>query len=96
MREDSCVCPLQASGSARVRVGGTEVLVGVHGTVGNTDADHPDRGQLRIGVEVSSLASAKFAGRGGEDLGAPQHAGTPPSFCSRFRAQCAAATLHPH
>ena len=56
--------------SGSVRLGDTEVLVGVNGEVGAPDPDAPDRGQLRVNVEVSSLASAQFAGRGGDDLGA--------------------------
>jgi len=49
-----------AQGSARVRVGGTEVVVGVKMDVGSPFADTPDRGVLTTNAELIPLASPTF------------------------------------
>ncbi len=49
-----------AQGSARVKVGGTEVVVGVKMDVGSPFADTPDRGVLTTNAELIPLASPTF------------------------------------
>ncbi len=49
-----------AEGSARVRLGETEVLVGVKMDVGEPFPDSPDRGVLMVGAEFTPLASPDF------------------------------------
>lgn len=46
-----------AQGSARVRLGNTDVLVGVKMEVGSPFADTPDRGVLTTNTELIPLAS---------------------------------------
>lgn len=60
-----------ASGSARIRIGGvTDILVGVKASVDAPSVRAPSEGLLRFSVEVSSLASPDFVGRGAADLNA--------------------------
>jgi len=49
-----------AEGSARVRIGDTEVLVGVKMDVGEPFTDSPDSGALIVNAELLPLASRKF------------------------------------
>ncbi len=49
-----------AEGSARVKVGDTEVLAGVKMEVGTPYSDTPDEGSLMVGAEFLSMASADF------------------------------------
>jgi len=49
-----------AEGSARVKLGNTDVLVGVKMTVGEPFADTPDRGVLSTNAELIPLASPTF------------------------------------
>ena len=58
----------QASGSARVRLGRTDVVVGVKVEVGSPDPETPGCGRLQASVELSPCASPQFEGRGGEEL----------------------------
>lgn len=58
----------QASGSARVKMGGTDVIVGVKVEIGIPLASAPTSGRLVFGVDVSATASLAFQGRGGEEL----------------------------
>ncbi|WAR11635.1 EXOS7-like protein [Mya arenaria] len=51
------------SGSAKVRLANTEILVGVKAELGDPDPDKPDRGRLD-----SANATPEFEGRGGEEL----------------------------
>mmetsp|Transcript_34590 Transcript_34590/g.58096 ORF Transcript_34590/g.58096 Transcript_34590/m.58096 type:complete len:290 (+) Transcript_34590:171-1040(+) len=60
----------QASGSARLRLGGTDVLVGVKVEIGTPLPEHPSCGRTQFSVDVSANASLSFEGRGGEDLAA--------------------------
>ncbi|GAB4822267.1 hypothetical protein N2152v2_009313 [Parachlorella kessleri] len=60
----------QASGSARLRLGNTDVIVGVKVEIGSPDPDMLDCGRLAFSVECSPVASSAFQGRGGEELGA--------------------------
>ena len=50
----------RAEGSARVRLGKTEVLVGIKIDVGKPFADVPDKGVLTVNAELTALASPSF------------------------------------
>jgi exosome complex component RRP42 len=50
----------KAEGSARVRLGKTEVIAGVKMDVGTPFADRPDEGVLMVGAEFSPIASPDF------------------------------------
>ena len=56
----------QAEGSARVKIGGTEVIVGVKLSVGEPFPDTPNEGVLIVNAEFSPLASPDF------ELGPPR------------------------
>ncbi|MBT3406768.1 exosome complex protein Rrp42 [Candidatus Woesearchaeota archaeon] len=49
-----------AEGSARVKIGGTEVIAGVKLNIGTPYSDRPDEGTLMVGVELYPLASPEF------------------------------------
>jgi len=49
-----------AEGSARVRIGGTEVLAGVKLDVGEPYPDTPDQGNLMVNAELLPLSNPKF------------------------------------
>lgn len=57
------------SGSARVRLGNTDVLVGVKAEIGVPSTEMPDSGQIKFFVDCSANATPEFEGRGGEELG---------------------------
>jgi exosome complex component RRP42 len=50
----------KAEGSARVRLGKTEVIAGVKMEIGKPFADRPDEGILMVGAEFSPIASPDF------------------------------------
>lgn len=50
----------KAEGSARVRIGKTEVIAGVKVDVGTPFADRADEGVLMVGAEFSPIASPRF------------------------------------
>jgi exosome complex component RRP42 len=50
----------KAEGSSRVRIGKTEVIVGVKLDVMEPYADHDDEGTLIIGMEFSSIAGERY------------------------------------
>ncbi len=56
----------QAEGSARVKIGGTEVIVGVKLNAGEPFADTPNEGVLMVNAEFSPVASPEF------ELGPPR------------------------
>jgi len=64
---DKSVIP-QANGSARCKVGATDVIVSVKAELGRPPPGRPTHGSLAIKIECSPTASPKFEGRGGEDL----------------------------
>jgi exosome complex component RRP42 len=68
--EIRCGVIAQAAGSSRVRLGGTDVIVGVKAEIGTPEADTPEIGSLEFSVECSPVASPAFRGRGGEELAA--------------------------
>jgi len=49
-----------AEGSARVKIGGTEVVAGVKLDLGTPYSDRPDAGTIMVNVELVSLASTKY------------------------------------
>lgn len=59
----------QATGSARVRMGGNDVIVGVKAELGVPESDTPDTTRILFSAEFSPLANPAFRGRGGEELG---------------------------
>lgn len=56
------------SGSARLRLANTEVLVGVKVELEEPRPDAPDRGRIEFFVDCSANATPAFEGRGGEEL----------------------------
>ncbi len=50
----------KAEGSARVKIGGSEVIVGVKTNIGTPFSDTPDEGILMVGAELSPIASPDF------------------------------------
>ncbi|XP_024192055.1 exosome complex component RRP42 isoform X1 [Rosa chinensis] len=58
----------QSNGSARVRIGATEVIASVKAELGRPSALHPDKGKVSINVDCSPTAAPMFEGRGGEEL----------------------------
>lgn len=60
----------QANGSARVKLGGTDVLACVKAELGKPNNLYPDKGKVFINVDCSPTAAPIFEGRGGEELSA--------------------------
>lgn len=57
-----------ASGSARLRLANSDVLVGVKVELDTPAPDRPSEGRLEFFVDCSANATPEFEGRGGEDL----------------------------
>ncbi|XP_031492066.1 uncharacterized protein LOC116258804 isoform X1 [Nymphaea colorata] len=58
----------QANGSARVRIGSTDVIVSVKAELGKPSMSRPDKGKIAFFLECSPTAAPMFEGRGGEEL----------------------------
>ncbi|CAN6458389.1 unnamed protein product [Victoria cruziana] len=58
----------QANGSARVRIGSTDVIVSVKAELGKPSMSQPDKGKIAFFLECSPTAAPMFEGRGGEEL----------------------------
>ena len=58
----------QTHGSARLRIGNTDVLVGVKVELDTPLVDRPDEGKLEFFVDCSANATPAFEGKGGDDL----------------------------
>lgn len=58
------------SGSARLRLSRTDVLVGIKAEVGEPHLEKPNYGYIEFFVDCSANASPEFEGRGGDELGA--------------------------
>ncbi|KAF3334843.1 exosome complex component RRP42 [Carex littledalei] len=58
----------QANGSARVRLGATEVIASIKAELGKPSLLHPDKGKVSIFVDCSPTAAAIYGGKGGEEL----------------------------
>nr|XP_002127184.1 exosome complex component RRP42-like [Ciona intestinalis] len=57
-------------GSSRLRLGSSELLVGVKVELGSPDPKAPNEGLIHFHVDCSPNADPSFQGRGGEDLSA--------------------------
>ncbi|XP_020581010.1 exosome complex component RRP42 [Phalaenopsis equestris] len=60
----------QATGSARVTLGATDVIVSIKAELGKPVPLRPDKGKVAIFVDMSPTAAPVFEGRGGEELSA--------------------------
>lgn len=58
----------QANGSARVRMGGTDVIASVKAEIGRPSPLQPNKGKVSIYVDCSPTAAPVFEGRGAEEL----------------------------
>ncbi|KAJ4796985.1 Exosome complex component RRP42 [Rhynchospora pubera] len=58
----------QANGSARVRLGATEVIASIKAELGKPSVLHPDKGKVSIFVDCSPTAAPVYEGKGGEEL----------------------------
>ncbi|XP_030831783.1 exosome complex exonuclease RRP42-like [Strongylocentrotus purpuratus] len=68
--ELECGVVSNTSGSARLKLSNTQVLVGVKAEMGPPNPLNPSRGGIEFFVDFSANASPKFAGRGGDELAA--------------------------
>lgn len=68
MEVETKVIP-HTSGSARLRLANTDILVGVKSEVDTPYPDNPDEGKLEFFVDCSANATPAFEGKGGDDLG---------------------------
>lgn len=57
-----------ASGSARLRLANTDILVGVKTEVDVPSPERHDEGKIEFFVDCSANATPEFEGRGGEEL----------------------------
>ncbi|XP_026731349.1 exosome complex component RRP42 [Trichoplusia ni] len=57
-----------ASGSARLRLANTDILVGVKTEIDIPTPENPDLGKIEFFVDCSANATPEFEGRGGEQL----------------------------
>ncbi|CAK9151878.1 unnamed protein product [Ilex paraguariensis] len=58
----------QADGSARVKMGATDVIGSVKAELGKPNPLQPDKGKVSLYVDCSPTAAPMFEGRGGEEL----------------------------
>uniref|UniRef100_A0A0D6QY09 Ribosomal RNA-processing protein 42 n=1 Tax=Araucaria cunninghamii TaxID=56994 RepID=A0A0D6QY09_ARACU len=58
----------QANGSARVRIGSTDVIATVKADLGRPSSYRPDQGKIEISIECSPTAAPEFERRGGDEL----------------------------
>lgn len=58
----------QANGSARVKMGATDVISSVKAELGRPNSLQPDKGKVAIYVDCSPTAAPTFEGRGGDEL----------------------------
>jgi len=56
------------SGSARVRLGHTDVLVGIKAEIETPTVENPDCGWISFFVDCSANAAPEFEGKGGDDI----------------------------
>ncbi|XP_055686602.1 exosome complex component RRP42 [Lutzomyia longipalpis] len=56
------------SGSARLRLANSDILVGVKTEIDTPFADHHDEGKIEFFVDCSANATPEFEGKGGESL----------------------------
>jgi exosome complex component RRP42 len=81
-----------AEGSARVKIGDTEVLVGIKMELGKPYPDSPDEGTIIVGAELYALSSPKFEsgppGIGAIELARVVDRGLRESHALDFRKLC--------
>ncbi|KAF7397688.1 hypothetical protein HZH68_008910 [Vespula germanica] len=58
----------QTNGSSRLRIGNTDILVGVKIEIDTPYIDRPHEGKLEFFVDCSANATPEFEGKGGDDL----------------------------
>ncbi|MCO5605603.1 hypothetical protein L7F22_059786 [Adiantum nelumboides] len=58
----------QANGSARVRLGATDVIASIKAELGRPLSGRPNQGRVEINIECSPTAAPQFEGRGGDEL----------------------------
>ncbi|XP_071700877.1 uncharacterized protein [Rutidosis leptorrhynchoides] len=58
----------QANGSAKVKMGKTEVIASVKAELGRPSSSAPDKGKVSIFIDCSPTAAPEFERRGGEEL----------------------------
>ncbi|XP_076751457.1 exosome complex component Rrp42 isoform X2 [Xylocopa sonorina] len=58
----------QTHGSSRLRIGNTDILVGIKVELDVPNADKPYEGKLEFFVDCSATATPAFEGKGGDDL----------------------------
>ena len=66
--ELECGVVSNTSGSSRLRLSNTEILVGVKAEMGKPKPTRLDEGFLEFFIDLSANASPEFEGRGGEEL----------------------------
>uniref|UniRef100_A0A182NDE8 Ribosomal RNA-processing protein 42 n=1 Tax=Anopheles dirus TaxID=7168 RepID=A0A182NDE8_9DIPT len=59
---------VHASGSARLRLANTDILVGVKAEIDTPHPDRPNEGKIDFFIDCSANATPEFEGRGGEQL----------------------------
>uniref|UniRef100_A0A182J3L9 Ribosomal RNA-processing protein 42 n=1 Tax=Anopheles atroparvus TaxID=41427 RepID=A0A182J3L9_ANOAO len=59
---------VHASGSARLRLANTDILVGVKAEIDTPHPDRPNEGKIDFFIDCSANATPQFEGRGGEQL----------------------------
>ncbi|XP_053670668.1 exosome complex component RRP42 [Anopheles nili] len=59
---------IHASGSARLRLANTDILVGVKAEIDTPHPDRPNDGKIEFFIDCSANAAPEFEGRGGEQL----------------------------
>jgi exosome complex component RRP42 len=57
-----------ASGSSRLQLGETDIMVGVKAEIGEPNSISPERGIVKFSVDCSAGASPEFEGRSGSDF----------------------------
>ena len=70
------------NGSSQVKLAGTNVLIGVKASLGETLPQAPNQGHLEFFVDCSANASPIFEGRGGDDLASELSNGLARTFCN--------------
>ncbi|GBG80935.1 hypothetical protein CBR_g31491 [Chara braunii] len=67
VNEDALIT--SASGSARLRLGATDVLATVKVELGSPSQSKPNQGRIEVAVELSATADPEFEGWRGEEYG---------------------------
>lgn len=75
-------------GSSRLRIGNTELLVGVKLALGKPSTQHPNEGRIEFCIDCSPNATPQFQGRGGEEI-----ASSIKSLLARAYANCLSMDL---